>query len=137
MGGRVAEELIFGADEVTTGASSDLRQATRLAREMVTKYGFSERVGLSSTDYGDYGLSHDTRTVIEEEVKRMLDEANARAAALLRRREKELHTLAKTLLDRETLNGAELRAVRLEGKGGGRGVPRRGGERGTRAGPHA
>ena len=111
MGGRVAEELIFGADEVTTGASSDLRQATRLAREMVTKYGFSERVGLSSTDYGDYGLSHDTRTVIEEEVKRMLDEANARAAALLRRREKELHTLAKTLLDRETLNGAELRRL--------------------------
>ena len=111
MGGRVAEELIFGADEVTTGASSDLRQATRLAREMVTKYGFSERVGLSSTDYGDYGLSHDTRTVIEEEVKRMLDEANARAAALLRRREKELHMLAKTLLDRETLNGAELRRL--------------------------
>ena len=111
MGGRVAEELICGADEVTTGASSDLRQATRLAREMVTKYGFSERVGLSSTDYGDYGLSHDTRTVIEEEVKRMLDEANARAAALLRRREKELHMLAKTLLDRETLNGAELRRL--------------------------
>ena len=111
MGGRVAEELIFGADQVTTGASSDLRQATRLAREMVTKYGFSERVGLSSTDYGDYGLSHDTRTVIEEEVKRMLDEANARAAALLRRREKELHMLAKTLLDRETLNGAELRRL--------------------------
>ena len=111
MGGRVAEELIFGAEEVTTGASSDLRQATRLAREMVTKYGFSERVGLSSTDYGDYGLSHDTRMVIEEEVKRMLDEANARAAALLRRREKELHMLAKTLLDRETLNGAELRRL--------------------------
>ena len=111
MGGRVAEELIFGADQVTTGASSDLRQATRLAREMVTKYGFSERVGLASTDYGDYGLSHETRGHIEEEVKRMLDEANARAAKLLKSREKDLHMLAEKLLDRETLNGAELRRL--------------------------
>ena len=110
MGGRVAEELIFGADEVTTGASSDLRQATRLAREMVTNTASPNASGCVH-GLGDYGLSHDTRTVIEEEVKRMLDEANARAAALLRRREKELHTLAKTLLDRETLNGAELRRL--------------------------
>ena len=71
---------------MTTGASSDLRQATRLAREMVTKYGFSERVGLSSTDYGDYGLSHDTRTVIEEEVKRMLDGDDPRDARRAARR---------------------------------------------------
>ena len=70
MGGRVAEELIFGQDQVTTGASSDLRQATRLAREMVTKYGFSDKVGLASIDYSDYGLSHETRQAIEEEVKR-------------------------------------------------------------------
>ena len=111
MGGRVAEELIFGADQVTTGASSDLRQATRLAREMVTKYGFSERLGLASTDYGDYGLSHESRGHIEEEVKRMLDEANERAAKLLKSREKDLHMLAAKLLDRETLNGAELRRL--------------------------
>jgi ATP-dependent metalloprotease len=91
MGGRVAEELIFGVDQVTTGASSDLRQATRLAREMVTKYGFSDRVGLASTDYADYGLSHDTRQCIEEEVKRMLDEANTRATLLLKKHEADLH----------------------------------------------
>jgi ATP-dependent metalloprotease len=111
MGGRVAEELIFGSDEVTTGASSDLRQATRLAREMVTKYGFSRKVGLASTDYGDYGLSHETRTHIEEEVKRLLDEANLRATKLLKSREKDLHALAGLLLERESLTGAELRKL--------------------------
>ena len=111
MGGRVAEELIFGSNEVTTGASSDLRQATRLAREMVTKYGFSDKVGLASTDYSDYGLSHDTRLAIEGEVKRMLDEANARARALLKKHEKDLHMLAEKLLDKESLTGAELRQL--------------------------
>jgi ATP-dependent metalloprotease len=111
MGGRVAEELIFGSDEVTTGASSDLRQATRLAREMVTKYGFSEKVGLASTDYADYGLSHETRQAIEEEVKRMLDEAQTRARMLLKKHEKDLHMLATQLLDKESLTGAELRRL--------------------------
>ena len=111
MGGRVAEELIFGVDQVTTGASSDLRQATRLAREMVTKYGFSDKVGLASTDYSDYGLSHDTRQAIEEEVKRLLGEANARATKLLKKHEKDLHMLAKKLLDKESLTGAELRQL--------------------------
>jgi len=111
MGGRVAEELIFGAENVTTGASSDLRQATRLAREMVTKYGFSDKCGLASTEYGDYGLSHETRGVIEDEVKEMLHQANKRATKLLKSHEKELHMLAETLLDRETLNGAELRRL--------------------------
>ena len=84
MGGRVAEELIFGADQVTTGASSDLRQATRLAREMITKYGFSNKVGLSSADYADYGLSHEARAAIEEETRRMLEEAYARAVSCSR-----------------------------------------------------
>ena len=88
MGGRVAEELIFGAENVTTGASSDLRQATRLAREMVTKYGFSDKCGLASTEYGDYGLSHETRGVIEDEVKEMLHQANKRATKLLKSYEK-------------------------------------------------
>jgi ATP-dependent metalloprotease len=111
MGGRVAEELIFGESEVTTGASSDLRQATRLAREMITKYGFSERLGLASTEYSDYGLSHETRQVIEDEVKRLLEEANKRATSLLKKHEKELHMLAKQLLDKETLTGAELRRL--------------------------
>merc|ERR1719261_2482752 len=119
MGGRVAEELIFGKDEVTTGASSDLRQATRLAREMITKYGFSERLGLASTEYSDYGLSHETRLVIEDEVKRLLEEANQRARRLLKKHEKDLHMLAKQLLDKETLTGAELRRlVKVPAKSG-------------------
>jgi ATP-dependent metalloprotease len=119
MAGRVAEELIFGADEITTGASSDLRQATRLAREMVTKYGFSDVVGLASAEYGEYGLSQDTRTRVEDEVKRLLSEANARATAMLKKHEKELHALAKTLLERETLTGAELRRlVKLPARSG-------------------
>mmetsp|Transcript_10807 Transcript_10807/g.46789 ORF Transcript_10807/g.46789 Transcript_10807/m.46789 type:complete len:759 (-) Transcript_10807:3294-5570(-) len=119
MGGRVAEELIFGESEVTTGASSDLRQATRLAREMITKYGFSERLGLASTEYSDYGLSHETRLVIEDEVKRLLEEANQRARRLLKKHEKDLHMLAKQLLDKETLTGAELRRlVKVPAKSG-------------------
>ena len=119
MGGRVAEELIFGEFEVTTGASSDLRQATRLAREMITKYGFSERLGLASTEYSDYGLSHETRLVIEDEVKRLLEEANQRARRLLKKHEKDLHMLAKQLLDKETLTGAELRRlVKMPAKSG-------------------
>ena len=109
MGGRVAEELIFGADQVTTGASSDLRQATRLAREMITKYGFSDRVGLPSADYADYGLSHEARAAIEEETRRMLEEANARATRLLKKHEKTLHKLAEELLVKESMTGAELR----------------------------
>ena len=111
MGGRVAEELIFGRDEVTTGASSDLRQATRLAREMVTKYGFSSKLGLASQDYSEHGMSDDTRTAIEEEVKTMLNEANQRATALLKKHDGQLHLLAKALLERETLTGAELRRM--------------------------
>ena len=121
MGGRVAEELIFGADQVTTGASSDLRQATRLAREMVTKYGFGQHsnVGLASTDYGDYGLSHETRKQIEEEVRRMLDDAYKRANELLKHHEKDLHMLAAELLDKESLTGAELRQLcKLPAKAG-------------------
>ena len=104
---------------MTTGASSDLRQATRLAREMITKYGFSERLGLASTEYSDYGLSHETRLVIEDEVKRLLEEANQRARRLLKKHEKDLHMLAKQLLDKETLTGAELRRlVKMPAKSG-------------------
>ena len=86
---------------------------------MITKYGFSERLGLASTEYSDYGLSHETRLVIEDEVKRLLEEANQRARRLLKKHEKDLHMLAKQLLDKETLTGAELRRlVKMPAKSG-------------------
>lgn len=108
MGGRVAEELIFGPDEITTGASSDLQQATRLAREMVTRYGMSDKVGLASQDYHSEGLSSETRQLIEDEVKSMLDAAYKRAKDLLIAHEGDLHNIARKLLDTESLSGREL-----------------------------
>ena len=113
MGGRVAEELIFGDKEVTTGASSDLQQATRLAREMVTKYGYSSKLGKAVHDYDDpgAGISTETRQVIEEEVKAILNAAYQRAQAILTTHEKELHDLARELLERETLSGPEIRKL--------------------------
>ena len=113
MGGRVAEELIFGDKEVTTGASSDLQQATRLARAMVTKYGYSSKLGKAVHDYDDpgAGISTETRQVIEEEVKAILNAAYQRAQAILTTHEKELHDLARELLERETLSGPEIRKL--------------------------
>jgi len=113
MGGRVAEELIFGEAEVTTGASSDLQQATRLARDMVTKYGMGRGVGLVSQNYEDEGrsISSETRNAIETEVKLILQEAHDRAAALLRAHVNELHLLASKLLSEETLSGADIKEL--------------------------
>jgi ATP-dependent metalloprotease len=111
MGGRVAEELIFGPEEITTGASSDLQQATRLAREMVTRYGMSDRVGLASQDYSSDELSSETRQEIETEVKAMLDAAYKRAKDLLTKHEGDLHAIARRLLDSESLSGSELKEL--------------------------
>lgn len=124
MGGRVAEELIFGEADVTTGASSDLEQATRLARAMVTRYGMSELVGQVAVPYEDGSsvLSSETRALVESEVKRLLAAAHDRARSVLKSHEKELHALAKELLDKETLTGAQIREVltRVNGTAGGR-----------------
>ncbi|KAI3875634.1 hypothetical protein MKX03_026037 [Papaver bracteatum] len=92
MGRRVTEELIFGENEVISGASSDLQQATSLAREMVTKYGMSKQVGLVTHIYE--GMSPETRLLIENEVK-----CN------------ELYALANALLEKETLTGAQINAL--------------------------
>jgi len=111
MGGRVAEELIFGPEEITTGASSDLQQATRLAREMITRYGMSEKVGLASQDYASEEISSETRQLIEDEVKSMLDAAYTRAKNLLVAHEGDLHTIARRLLDAESVSGHELKEL--------------------------
>ena len=113
MGGRVAEELIFGASEVTTGASSDLHQATRLARDMVTKYGMGTGTGLVSQNYEDDGrsISSETRAAIETEVKAILQAAHDRAEALLRAHQNELHLIAARLLQEETLSGTQIQEV--------------------------
>ena len=111
MGGRVAEELIFGPEEITTGASSDLQQATRLAREMITRYGMSDKIGLASQDYASEEISSETRQLIEDEVKSMLDAAYKRAKSLLVEHEGDLHSIARRLLDAESVSGRELKEL--------------------------
>ncbi|GMN36011.1 hypothetical protein TIFTF001_005681 [Ficus carica] len=113
MGGRVAEELIFGENEVTSGASSDLKQATALARAMVTKYGMSKEVGVVTHNYDDNGksMSTETRLLIEKEVKYFLERAYNNAKTILTTRNKELHALANALLEQETLSGSQIKAL--------------------------
>ncbi|KAI9090302.1 peptidase family M41-domain-containing protein [Phlyctochytrium arcticum] len=112
MGGRVAEEMIFGPEEVTTGASSDLEKATAVAREMVLVYGMSDKVGV--VGYGEEGwenMSPATKNLIETEVKSLLDGAYSRATNLLKTHKEELHRLARALMEHETLNVDEIRTV--------------------------
>lgn len=113
MGGRVAEELIFGENEVTSGASSDLQQATSLARAMVTKFGMSKEVGLVAHDYDDNGksMSTETRLLIEKEVREFLDRAYNNAKTILTTHNNELHALANALLEYETLTGNQIKAL--------------------------
>ncbi|CAA2959163.1 atp-dependent zinc metalloprotease ftsh 4, mitochondrial [Olea europaea subsp. europaea] len=113
MGGRVAEELIFGENEVTSGASSDLQQATKLARAMVTKYGMSKQVGVVTHYYNDNGksMSTETRLLIEQEVKEFLERAYINAKTILTTQGKELHALANALLEHETLTGNQIKSL--------------------------
>merc|ERR1719231_1604639 len=112
MGGRVAEELIFGHDHVTTGASSDLQQATSMARNMVTKYGFSETLGPLYHDRAELEtLSPATREAVEAEIKGLVKQGEANARKILTDRRKELERLAKGLLAHETLSRDEIGEV--------------------------
>ena len=113
MGGRVAEELIFGENEITSGASSDLQQATSLARAMVTKYGMSNKVGVVAHNYDDNGksMSTETRLLIEEEVREFLDRAYNNAKTILTTHNRELHALAGALLQHETLSGSQIKVL--------------------------
>jgi cell division protease FtsH len=122
-GGRVAEELIFGADRVTTGAAQDFAQATELARRMVTEFGMSERVGplavgdrthmtfLGRDIMQRQDVSQRTADMVDEEVQRIVGESYARATGLIRSNLPKLHVLAKALLERETLNRADVEAL--------------------------
>ncbi|KAL7538129.1 hypothetical protein ACHAXR_008305 [Thalassiosira sp. AJA248-18] len=118
MGGRIAEELVFGEDNVTSGASSDIQMATQIARSMVTKYGFSDDVGIVyyGGGTGQEDASGKTRNQIDEEVKRLTGAAYERARALLKKYSKEHKLLAETLLEYETLTGDEVRDLVMNGK---------------------
>ncbi|KAI8923758.1 peptidase family M41-domain-containing protein [Entophlyctis helioformis] len=112
MGGRVAEEFIFGADDVTTGAHSDLQNATRVARSMVLHHGMSDKVGLQNFNDEDFeNASPETKALIEREIKAMLEASYARAFDVLRTHKDELHLLAKALIEYETLTADEVRTV--------------------------
>lgn len=126
MGGRVAEELIFGHDKVTSGASSDFQQATKMATKMVREWGMSDKVGpmFHGGEQQDIYLGHAqsknasseiTEQLIDEEVKLLVNEGYAKAVSLLKEHEKQLHELANALLEFETLNGDEIRDL-LTGK---------------------
>lgn len=113
MGGRCAEELIFGKEEITSGASSDIAAASQQARNMVTRYGMgSQAVGhvlFEGHKYEQY--SSQTRQAIEEDVRKLIDEAHVRAMNLLKTHRVELERLALALLEYETLNKDEIDVV--------------------------
>ncbi|WP_135212262.1 ATP-dependent zinc metalloprotease FtsH [Vitreimonas flagellata] len=127
MGGRVAEELHFGKDKVTSGASSDIQAATSLARNMVTRWGYSDQLGLVA--YGDNqeeiflghsvartnNISGTTAKLIEDEVRRFVNEGYEKAKQILTERAEDHRRLSEALLEYETLSGEEI-AIILRGE---------------------
>jgi cell division protease FtsH len=127
MGGRVAEEMIFGAEKVTSGAASDIEQATRLARMMVTRWGFSPQLG--TVAYGEnqeevflghsvsrqQNVSEETAQKIDAEIRRLVETGLTEARDILGTHRADLETLARGLLEYETLSGDEIRGL-LAGK---------------------
>jgi cell division protease FtsH len=120
FGGRVAEEIIFGADKVTTGAGNDIERATALARRMVTQFGMSERIGPLAVGDKEQEIflgrefaqrreiSERTAQMVDDEVKRLVDEAYARATAILANNRELLDRIADALLERETIDREDL-----------------------------
>ncbi|EJF79965.1 ATP-dependent zinc metalloprotease FtsH [Candidatus Bartonella washoeensis] len=123
MGGRVAEELKFGKENITSGASSDIEQATKLARAMITRWGFSDLLG--NVAYGDnqdevflghsvartQNVSEETARMIDMEVRKLIDDAYKHATKILKTKKQEWFALAQGLLEYETLTGAEINEV--------------------------
>ncbi len=136
MGGRVAEELIFGDENITSGAMSDIANATKTARAMVTKYGFSDEIGIvyHGGRTGEESASDATRAQIDAEVKKLSEDSYKRAKDLLKKYSKEHHLLAETLLEYETLTGDEVRDIIKKGKKPNRPITNKdGGARGDRS----
>ena len=123
MGGRVAEEVIFGYDKVSSGASSDISYATGLARDMVTRWGMSDALGplqyaeadeevfLGYSVNRQKNMSNETAQAIDKEIRRVVEQGYDRAKHLLEKHRDELETLAKALLEYETLSGDEIKSV--------------------------
>ncbi|MGE4313684.1 MAG: ATP-dependent zinc metalloprotease FtsH [Pseudobdellovibrionaceae bacterium] len=123
MGGRIAEELIFGAPKVTTGASSDIKMATDMARRMVTEWGMSDKLGplRYAADQEEVFLGHsvsqtknmsdETAGVVDSEIRRIVEEAYKRATKIIKTKMDDLHKLAQALLEYEMLTGEEIKAL--------------------------
>jgi cell division protease FtsH len=123
FGGRVSEELIYGKENVTTGAGDDIRQATELARRMVTEFGFSDKLGplryseneqevfLGHSVTQRKNVSEATAKIIDEEIRRIVEDGEVRARQILTDHLDELHRLAKALLEYETLSGEEIQGL--------------------------
>ncbi|EZF45218.1 hypothetical protein H102_01627 [Trichophyton rubrum CBS 100081] len=111
MGGRAAEELIYGPDRVSSGISGDIRSATQTAFTLVTQYGYSKKLGNVDLNTGYDMLSASTKQDIEDEVRRLVDEASARASAILKEHRHELELLTRALLEYETLTKEEMERI--------------------------
>ncbi len=123
FGGRIAEQLIYGDDELNTGAANDIQQATRMAHAMVTEYGMSEKLGwlryrenqdevfLGHSVARNQSVSEDTARLIDEETRSLIEEAETTARGVLTKHLDDLHVLAKALLEYETLTGDEINAL--------------------------
>lgn len=109
MGGRVAEDLIFGPENVTSGASSDISKATDVAKRMVRYYGMSDKVGPVNHDDDDMQLlSSQTKQLIESEILNLIETSEQRARKILIEHRQELDNLAEALIEYETLDYQEI-----------------------------
>ena len=127
FGGRIAEELVFGPDSVTTGASNDIQRATELARNMVTRWGLSERLGplTYSEEEGEVFLGHSvtqhktvsdqTQDLIDEEVRSIIDRNYQRSTRILEENQQRLHVMASALIRYETIDVEQIKDI-MEGR---------------------
>jgi cell division protease FtsH len=126
LGGRIAEEIVFGEEEVTTGASSDLQQVANTARQMITRFGMSDRLGpvalgrqngnvfMGRDIASDRDFSDETASVIDEEVRSLVEDAYVRAKNVLVDNRSVLDTLAQMLVEKETVDSEELQTLLME-----------------------